>query len=159
MSAIVYLHQHVVPAAWALLPEKMRSPAAEAMVLAICLQESRCVYRKQLKGPARGFPQFEVIGVKEVMRHPASRNIALNLLERMSYLTDGPEVQEAIADNDILAVVFARLALWRHPAPLPLQGEVDKSWEYYLSLWVPGKPHPETWAKFYQEAWSIVKGA
>lgn len=159
MSALAYLHGKVIPWAYSLLPAAMNSTPATAQMLAIFLQESRCNHRRQVgPGPARGFAQFEVIGVKEVLRHPASREIALSLLERMSYRPDASVVQQALEDNDVLMVCFTRLALWRHPAPLPLQGEEAKSWEYYLRIWAPGKPHPETWPQFYLQAWTTAKG-
>jgi hypothetical protein len=157
-NATKYLHEEIIPLAFALLPEKMRSIEAAAMVLAIFLQESRCLYRKQLKGPARGFAQFEVNGVKGVMTHAASRGLALEILESQAYRPDVEEVQLALTDNDVLTVVFTRLLLWTHPGALPQEGEIARSWAYYLSLWRPGKPKPETWAKFYTEAWSLVKG-
>lgn len=158
MSALVYLHKQAVPAALALLPQKLDTEPARAMILAICLQESRCEYRKQLGGPARGFAQFEVAGVLGVLRHWSTRNIVLDVLDALVYPHEAREIQQALADNDVLAMAFARLLLWTHPAPLPLKGEADKSWGYYLSLWRPGKPHPETWAEFYQEAWTLVEG-
>ena len=158
MSALMYLHQQAIPTALSMLPEKMYSAPAEAMMLTIILQESRALYRRQIGGPARGFAQFEVTGVKGVMKHHLTKGFAENILERMHYPFDPVVVHTALEHNDVLAAVFARLLLWTHPAPLPLQGEADKSWEYYLSLWRPGKPHKDTWAEFYQQGWAIAKG-
>ena len=45
--------------ALALLPAAMNTPQARCMLLAIGLQESRFVHRRQIGGPARGFWQFE----------------------------------------------------------------------------------------------------
>ena len=45
--------------AMALLPARMDTPEADCMLLAIGLQESRFVHRRQIGGPARGFWQFE----------------------------------------------------------------------------------------------------
>ena len=57
-----------------LLPAKMDSPQARAMLKAIALQESRFEHRKQIGGPARGFWQFEQGGgVRGVLNHPYSR--------------------------------------------------------------------------------------
>ena len=42
-----------------LLPPKFDTPEARVMMLAIGMQESRFLHRKQIGGPARGFFQFE----------------------------------------------------------------------------------------------------
>ncbi len=66
--------------AMALLPARMNTPAADCMLLAIGLQESRFVHRRQIGGPARGFWQFEKGtrasrgGVWGVFLHAASRD-------------------------------------------------------------------------------------
>ena len=44
--------------ALALLPSAMDTPQAHCMLLAIGLQESRFVHRRQIGGPACGFWQF-----------------------------------------------------------------------------------------------------
>ena len=66
MNLVEVLRTNVLPG-MALLPDRMDTPEARVMMLAIGLQESRFVHRRQIKGPARGFWQFEqgggVIGV------------------------------------------------------------------------------------------------
>jgi len=52
-----------------LLPQKMDTPDARAMLVAIGLQESGFAYRKQVGGPARSFWQFEMGGVTGVLTH------------------------------------------------------------------------------------------
>lgn len=154
MSALNYVQSTVIPAAFSLLPPKMDSVEARAMLLAIGLQESRFQYRRQIGGPARGFWQFEEGGgVHGVMEHPDSQTFILGHLRAMSYDMKTRTSYEAIADNDILACLFARLLLWTHPKPLPKQGDNEKAWQYYLWLWRPGKPHRQTWDAFYDEAW------
>ena len=60
-----------------LLPPNMDSLAARAMVLAICLQESKLAFRKQVGGPARGYAQFEAGGgVTGVLTHASSSSYA-----------------------------------------------------------------------------------
>ena len=54
---------HVLPAAFALLPTRMDSPEARALVTAICLQESALKHRRQIGGPARGLAPFFLEGV------------------------------------------------------------------------------------------------
>jgi hypothetical protein len=156
MSSIVYLQRIVIPAALDLLPAEMDSPLAEAEMIAIALQESRGISRRQLgNGPARGFWQFEKGGVIGVMTHAKTKQTILSTLSQMSYPADVDVVQTALADNDLLAAVFARLLLWTHASPLPTTAA--EGWDYYVSLWRPGKPHRATWDPFWVEANNVVK--
>lgn len=161
MTTIDYTFRYVIPAAFACLPDVMRSPQAAAMLLAIGLQESKFKHRVQVNGPARGFYQFEIPGVAGVMRHAATKDHLLFALDTLCYKrTLTPVVlQKAIADNDVLACVFARLNLWWIPAPLPGSIEPDEGWTQYLNAWAPGKPHPATWNANFHAAWSIVNAA
>lgn len=161
MTTIEYLFRRVVPGAADLLPEKMRSPAAAAMLVAIALQESGARHRRQVGGLARGFWQFEPIGVIGVLRHPASSDHARAALEPLCYdrsLT-AYEIHRIMEDNDVLACVFARLLLWTLPDALPSSDHADEGWRQYLAAWRPGKPHPKTWAAHYDTAWTMVNAA
>jgi hypothetical protein len=139
------------------LPEKMRGPDAEAMLLAIGLQESRLTHRHQIGGPAHGFFQFEKGGgVKGVLRHRSSAELIHTILRDLEI--PATDAFEAILYNDTLAVVFARLLLWTDPHTLPcIDSDVDVTWEYYIRNWRPGKPHPATWPANYKAACSVVK--
>lgn len=160
MTTPDYLLRHVFPAAYALLPEKMASPAATALLLAIALQESRCCHRRQVNGPARSFWQFEVGGIRGVLSHKASKPHLANALAALSYpVTDDATVPYvAIEHNDTLAAVCARLLLYTLPSPLPAREDVDGAWRQYLKAWRPGKPKPETWVDHYCAAWALVEG-
>lgn len=71
--------------ALSLLPARMTSPAAEVMLLAIRLQESLLLYRRQIGGPARGLWLFEQGGgVCDVLRHPLSCAHALVVCQARS---------------------------------------------------------------------------
>lgn len=164
MTPALFRDLAIVPAL-GLLPQAMDSPSARAMILAICLQESKLLARRQLaQGPARGFPQFERIGVAEVLRHPASALHAKQALRTLCYgylLTREKATQIAachaiLEHHDILACIFARLALWRLPVPLPGPHESEKGWAQYLKIWAPGKPHPTTWAGNFAAAWDVI---
>lgn len=149
------VHHHVIPAAFALLPAVMRSERATAMLLAIGLQESRFLARRQFVGPARGFWQFERAGVEGVLAHHASREYARAALRQLRYEHHGrqpSEVHAALEHNDVLAAVFARLLLWTLPDPLAHRGDEFGAWSHYLAAWRPGKPRPETWGTFFNEA-------
>lgn len=143
--------------AMALLPSRMDSVQARAMLLAIGLQESEFQYRRQLNGPARGYFQFERLGgVQGVMKHHATSAIAAEVTRRLDYPFQVDVLYDAIENNDVLATCFARLLLWTIPAPLPEELEDDIGWEQYLSGWRPGRPHPNRWPSRYAAAWVAV---
>jgi len=135
-----------------LLPENMHSTRAQAMLLAIGLQESRFQHRKQIGGPAKGFWQFEMNGgVKGVLTHPNSSTYAGELLTLLGVENNIKVVYDQLQYNDRLACGIARLLLWTDSAPLPHLGSrtSEDSWEYYIRNWRPGKPNRETWTDFW----------
>jgi len=151
--------------ALALLPARLDSPAARVMLLAIGRQESRFMYRHQIvsgrpgrKGPARGFWQFEKAGgVRGVMRHDATRELAMQVCESRKQPWDETLIHVRLEFDDILAAAFARLLLFSDPRPLPdLEATHEEAWQYYLDNWRPGKPHRQTWDEFHDEALSQV---
>lgn len=151
-----------------LLPARMDSPEAEAMVLAIALQESRLRHRRQVAGPARGYPQFElgfdrggrvVGGVAGVLAHEATRAHAQALCAALDITFAAHPVYDAMAYQDVLAAGMARLLLWTLPVPLPRRPQVDTAWAQYRAAWRPGKPHPHTWADQWAEAWQVLDQA
>ncbi len=149
------LHAVIFPGL-ALLPRRMNSPEAVAMLLAIGLQESRFTARRQIGGPARGFYQFERGGgVAGVLQHHSTREIVCNILDRLEYDREVPTSYAAIEHNDALATVYARLLLWSLPHALPGPGEDELAWDQYLEAWRPGRPHRQTWSEFYRQAWAI----
>ena len=148
---------HVLPAAFALLPTRMDSPEAQALVTAICLQESALKHRRQIGGPARGLAQFEVIACTEVMSHHGTRDAAQAAMLALLYphISD-IEAHAALEHNDVLAVVFARLLLWPDRERLPAECDTDGAKAYYLRRWRPGRPRPEKWATNWEAAWAAV---
>lgn len=155
----------VIPAAMRVLGPQYDSPAARAMLLAIGLQESRFIYRAQVRGPARGFFQFERGGgVHGVLNHPASTIAALQSMATLRYIVPGEKMADTetrvhalLEHNDVLAAVFARLLLWTLPGQLARRQEPATAWAQYVSAWSPGKPHRETWDAFFAEAWDRVE--
>lgn len=157
---IAIVERFILPAAYSLLPARMSSPEATALLLAIGLQESRFQHRRQVGGPARGFWQFERGGgVAGVLAHPASRphlDVALSSLRYGTDL-DSAGLYALIEHNDVLAAVIARLLLWTDYRPLPAEAAgPDASWSAYVRNWRPGKPHRNTWDAFHAEAWRRV---
>lgn len=159
--------RYVIPAAFAVLPEAMRSTNATAQMLAIGLQESKFLERHQLPrsrggplGPANGLWQFEELGgINGVIEHPLTRGPLAEALRRLRYgnlIGNRHALHALVADNDIVAAVFARLNLWWLPTRLPGQYEPEMGWRQYLDAWRPGSPHPTTWPAYYAEAWERV---
>lgn len=145
----------ITPAA-RLLPH-MDSPKARMMLLAIGLQESRFEHRRQIGGPARGYWQFEQGGgVRGVLLHKTSSYDATKICYARGVGSSTREVYERLENDDILACCFARLLLWTDAKPLPMIGDVDTAWEYYLRTWRPGKPHPATWPALYERAHNML---
>jgi len=140
-----------------MLPAKMDSTPARAMLLAIGLQESEFKYRRQLSGPARGYFQFERMGgVAGVMQHRATALLLAEVTGRLDYPLQVDVLYDAIEHNDVLAAVFARLLLWTIPEPLPGPHRADEGWRQYIEGWRPGKPHVERWWSRYAIAWEAV---
>jgi len=124
-------------------------------LLAIGLQESRFEHRRQIRGPARGFWQFEAGGgTAGVRRHPVSKAWADDLVFR-GMTNHG--VNEELARDDVLACAFARLLLFTDPRPLPALGDAQAAWDYYIRNWRPGKPHRHTWDALYDRALRAVR--
>jgi hypothetical protein len=154
----------VIPAALQVLGDRYDTPEARAMLLAIGLQESRFTHRAQVKGPARGFWQFERGGgVKGVLTHATSSAPAIEALTMLRYHVPGEasmntcaRIYNVLEHNDVLAAVFARLLLWTLPGSLAGPNEHERGWDQYLSAWRPGKPHRATWNAFYTDAWDRV---
>ena len=139
-----------------MLPTTMDSYAARALMLAIGQQESRFLYRRQINGPARGFWQFEVNGVRGVLNHQSTKRYAAAVLTEMRIQAEPEPVHAALEYSDILAAVMARLLLWTYPRGLPNSNDALGGWEYYIACWRPGKPHRATWDAFYEAAWGSV---
>ena len=141
----------------ALLPEKLDTKEAWAMMFAIAMQESRLDERRQIGGPARGFWQFEFGGIKGVLQHKASQPLIFAVLDRLDYDHTPNTSFTAIEHNDVLAFAYARCLLWTLPWTLPGPVEVQEGWNQYIDAWRPGKPHRATWDAFYTQAWETVE--
>lgn len=156
MTPAEYLADVIWPA-MAFLPMKMRSREADAMLIAIGLQESRLTYRAQIGGPARGFHQFETGGVRGVLKHAATKALAAQVAEGLGYSAASAEaLHPKFKTDDLLDCCFARLLLYVDSRPMPPAGAYDLSWDIYIFGWRPGKPHRQTWDALYDQAWATV---
>lgn len=155
MSPLEALDTAIEPAL-AELPSYMTSDAARVLMLAIGLQESKLIYRRQHGGgPARGLWQFERGGVVGVLGHLASNTHARNLCTLHRVRPMAADLLEAFAEDDVLAAGFARLLLWTDHRPLPV--DQDEAWAYYLRNWRPGKPRPLSWAGYWGTAQMAIR--
>ena len=148
---------HAIAPALELLPSSMTSPVAEVMLLAIGLQESGLVHRRQIGGPARGLLQFETGGVRGVLQHEASRKHALRVCAARGVEPTTAAVYAHLEHDDVLAMAIGRLLLWTDPKPLPELGKADAAWQLYLRTWRPGKPHRNRWDACYAAALSEIR--
>ncbi|MEH3087733.1 MAG: hypothetical protein PGN26_14635 [Xylophilus ampelinus] len=161
------VHTSIIRPALRLLPGRLDVPAARILLLAIGLQESRFLYRRQHgDGPARSFWQFErgtqlsKGGVWGVYLHPASRDMLQALCTARGCSCDPQRIWERIEIDDVLAAGVARLLLWTDAAPLPSVDDQAGAWRMYAErTWRPGKPHPETWPAYWRAARAEVLGA
>jgi len=160
------VHTAIDPAL-ALLPPQMDSPQARVMLLAIGLQESRFMYRFQkvagqpyVKGPARGFWQFETGGVAGVVKHASSAYWLADLCKKRGVAFSTYEIWNAIETDDVLAAGLARLLLFTDAKRLPEVDDVEGAWGLYAyRCWRPGKPHRATWDDFHKQARAQVTEA
>lgn len=146
-----------------LLPETMDSVEAQALLLAIALQESECEHRRQHPdGPGRSYYQYEPKenqALAGVLRHPKTALHAANMCRVLDIEHTTRAVYTASEFHDVLASAFARLLLWTDPTPLPKAHEIDLGWNHYLSCWQPGHARPERWPSRFVRAWEIVRAA
>lgn len=149
----------VLSGVFKLLPNRMDSPEARVLLLAIGLEESGLVYREQIGGPARGLWQFEKAGVEGVLDNITTGGHAVQLCTSRNVNPTVDYVYNALSTDDILAAGFARLLLWSDPSYLPAIGDVETAWNYYLRNWRPGKPRPNAWQYNYSIAVSTIINA
>lgn len=158
MKTIKEVYETAILPALAVLPERMNSREAIVMMLAIGLQESRLIHRRQIPvAHARGLWQFERGGgVRGVLNHrttsKTSRNLCIGLIGTDKLQT----VYEELEFSDTLAAIFARLLLWTDPRSLPEIGDKNGSWDLYMRTWRAGKPHRKTWDAYYKSATEFV---
>lgn len=144
----------------AICHRSMDSDEARVLLLAIALQESAIAHRRQIGGPARGYWQFESGGgCAGVMSHKATAGPAMDVCKALDVPFEKDDIFEALAWHDHLAAAFARLLLYSDPDPLPAVGNVEGAWQTYLSIWRPGKPHPDVWPGNYARAMQAVRGS
>lgn len=163
-EAIASIMLQAVNPALALLPDAMDTPEARVMLLAIGLQESRLVHRRQLVGnpprpvgPAKGLWQFERGGgCKGVVEHPASRYWMAAVCKARGVQFNATALWNALETDDVLAAAAARLLLFTDPRRLPYLGDEAEAWRLYMRVWRPGKPKRDPWPGLYAQALAFI---
>lgn len=134
--------REVIPVAARYLPPAMRSDESDVELLAIGLQESELNDRRQgtvkRPGPARGLLQFEITGVRGVMKAAASRAHLQRVCAAREVPFDARAIHLKLEHDDVLAFILGRLLLWTDPRPLPAVGDLDGGFDYYVRNWRPG---------------------
>lgn len=152
--------QIITPALQLLGEPRFDKHQARVQMIAIALQETGLRARIQKVGspprpvgPARSYWQFERMGgVNEVMVHPATGPRLKPIVELLDLEWDVTALHQAMAYNDLVAAVMARLLIYIDPRPLPVSA--PEGWAQYLARWRPGKPHPQTWL----DNWRVASG-
>lgn len=157
MTPDVYLRTAIAPAL-SLLPARMNTREARAMLVAIALQESDLSARRQHGGPARSHLQFEAGGLIGVLQHQSSSMYAAAFVHELDYSALTPhELHSAMEFDGVLAAGIGRLLLWTDSHGLPLETDpVDTGWAMYQRNWRPGAPHPTRWPACWAKAWAAV---
>lgn len=156
-----FVAKFIVPAALSMLPKRLDTPEARAMLLAIGLQESAFLARRQITSkpgyaPARGFWQFEIAGgTAEVLTNARTKPLCEAALQQQRYPPAAVACWEAFEHNDVLACVFARLFLLTCPIANPGPNDPEIGWHIYETTWKPGAPRPDDWPENFARAWSI----
>lgn len=153
------IRRSAIEPALLLLPARMTSPPAEVLLLAIGLQESQFVHRRQLGGgPGRSYWQGELTGgMILVLGHDVTKKDARALCAARGVPATPSAVYAAIEHDDILAAGLARLLLWSDPFRLPALGDAAGAWDLYIRTWRPGKPRPADWPENYAQALEAIQ--
>lgn len=151
----------------ALTGTDMGGRRAEVMSLAVAFQETNVDERiqigddgKPLPRVARSWWQFERMGgVAELIAHRRAGPLLKVICDRLDIPFDRDTLHEAMAWNDLLAAVMARLLLWVDPDAIPDEHDTASSYAYYDRRWRPGAKRPEDWPKSVAKAVAVVDRA
>lgn len=160
--------------AFRLLPARMESQLAELHLVAFTLQEDPEQRRRQWPtGPARGLWQFELGtektrgGVWGIYLHAASRDPLRALASARGVPFEPAAIYDRLQHDDVLAAGCARLLMFTDPHKLPVRGDVEAAWQFYLRTWRPGayangtpekrRELRQKWAVNYARAMEVVR--
>lgn len=138
---------------------------ADAMLLAIAMQESNLEHRvqkgaggKELPHLARGWWQCERAGCAGAVSHSAN-DWLVEALSNVGVPPMASNLHDLVRDVDMIAVWVARSLLWALPGPLPAVDVADEeeAWRQYIAAWRPGKPRREAWPANWRTACEVVR--
>lgn len=114
---------------------------ADQQLLTTAYQESGLTERIQRVngggfGPARGWWQFERIGVQDVVQRREA--VLRGVCEVLDFEFNTSNIYTMVAFNDTLACAVARLTLHLDKHPLPQVHDGDGGFDYYARNWRPG---------------------
>jgi len=151
--------QHV-DAALSVLPARLTSGAARAMLVAIALQESDLRHRRQIGGPALSYLMWEPgedSALPGVLKHPATKDMARDFIAALDYTgLDAEELRQATVYDCTLSAGLGRLLLYTLPMALPQRHDSTEAWGQYMQAWRPGKGKPERWLTRWLAAWELI---
>lgn len=144
------LHTVIIPA---LNIIKYSGRAAHELVLGTGIQESGLIYRKQIRGPARGLFQMEPLTFDDLWRRFVLPNG--KLLENMNRLLGGHlPIPKTLETNDRFAAAMCRVFYLRVAEPLPKAGDVENQaryWKQHYNTFL-GKGKPEQYIQKWKRA-------
>jgi len=126
------------------------------MLVAIAMQESALITRKQVGGSAISPYQFEKIGIDNVFTHAETGRLVTGAAKELAIPVD-ENFYDAVKWNDAIATVIARLILWLDPAPLPALGKEVDARAYYERTWRPGIKSSIRWTTSYGTAVACIR--
>jgi len=147
-----------VDLALSLLPPRLTSDTARAMLVAVALQESDLRHRRQIGGPAVSYLMWEPgsqSALPGLLRHRASSGMAAEFTAALDYADLTPEeLRQACITDSVLCAGLGRLLIWTLPEPLP--ANVLEAYSQYIAAWRPGKPTKRRWPSRWRQAWETV---
>lgn len=155
----VYVIRPTLAALEPVAPE-ISGTVAEILLLATAAQESQFTHLHQLGGgPALGLFQMESSTENDLWKWLSNDTDKLQLLRRVSGLCcvwePGPGVLPLIASLPY-AVAMARIAYYRHSAPLPANADVASLWPLYKQFY-NSPTGAATQAEFYGNFQKLVE--
>lgn len=160
------LYELIINPTLGALGAPFNSREAAVLLGAIYIQESGLKHRRQMpRGPARGYCQIEPPTAIDVLgRSKPIRDFCASIGVKAPKLgSGGPDILREYDDNvrefrcalqycDAATCAIARGILLLEPSPLPIDGDIQAGWKYYLKCWRPGKPRAEAWEESYRTA-------
>jgi hypothetical protein len=152
--------EHVLPAAYELLPPEMRTTEAARLILAIGAHASDYRARRLMARTARrGYWLIGPEHVAEVLKFTKGRGPLIEAAADLGYpitMMERAELQAALEHNDTLGFIVARCMLPPHLEALMV--DAGSAWRVYRLIWKPrgAAGVPRFWAESYAAAGRLL---